>query len=59
MSKIFDEWYAQAKFNFVDEIPPLEKCENCGKDIISQWRMGNQVLLLHIDDTMCCQIEEK
>lgn len=59
MDDAFEKWYEQAQFNFVDEIPPLDSCENCGKEIISQWRLDKQVLLLHIDNTMCCRIEEK
>jgi hypothetical protein len=59
MNDTFERWYEQAKFNFVDEIPPLAPCGNCGKEIISKWRFDNQTLLLHMDNSMCCQIEQK
>ena len=59
MSVQFDEWYKVAKNYFVDEIPPLEKCGRCGKEIISVFTYGNDRLYLHSDKSMCSTIVVK
>ncbi len=53
MKNEFDGFWSQAKMHFVDEIPPLKPCGNCGKEIISRWVYKKEVLLLHNDKTMC------
>lgn len=56
MSRVLDSYDEQTRFSYVDIIPPLEPCGNCGKEIISVWQFEKEQVLVHIDKSMCVKV---